>query len=440
MLLPAFLLGFVLVVMLGVLTGIVTGLSPGLHVNNVAAFVLATEPAWAAFLASILPEATAASGVGIFLALYLLATAAAHAVFDFIPSVFLGAPNEDTALAALPGHRLLRVGQGAKAVALAARGVVLGTAFAVLALIPLRAVLSDPIGLADHFRPWSAVFLAFVLGALLVSESRGGKARRVWRAAWVQALAAALGVATLRGPTPLDAGVILFPLFSGLFGIPSLLIGLRAGLGTIPPQRLEPLRAINRTDVRSSIRGTLAGASVSWLPGLSGGAAATLASLRVRKSTGPSQFMVVLGAVSSSTALLSVAVLYMIHRSRSGAAVAVDRLLPEVGSWTEPLRVPASLAVLIIGTVLATAVAAPLAVRTARWVASRSSTADPRRVCGASLVALVALLAVVSGPVGLAIASLAAVVGLVPIALRVRRVHLMASLLVPVLIGYLAAV
>src|SRR5437867_1639426 len=113
--------------MLGVLTGIVTGLSPGLHANNVAALVLATEPA-----------------------------------------------------------------------------------FAVLALIPLRAVLSDPIGLADHFRPWSAVFLAFVLGALLVSESRGGKARRVWRAAWVQAIAAALGVATLRGPTPLDAGVILF--------------------------------------------------------------------------------------------------------------------------------------------------------------------------------------------------------------------------------------
>src|SRR6266511_1174809 len=191
--------------MLGVFTGIVTGLSPGLHVNNVAAFVMATEPAWAAFLTSILPEATAASGVGIFLALYLLATAAAHAVFDFIPSVFLGAPSEDTALAALPGHRLLRVGQGAKAVALA-----------VLAVIPLRAVLSDPIGLADLFRPWSAVFLAFVLAALLVSESRKGKARRVWRAAWVQALAWALGVATLRGPTPLDAGVILSPFFSGL--------------------------------------------------------------------------------------------------------------------------------------------------------------------------------------------------------------------------------
>src|SRR6266542_6908631 len=170
--------------MLGVFTGVLTGLSPGLHVNNVAAFVLATEPAWATFLASILPEATQASGVGIFLALYLLATAAAHAVFDFIPSVFLGAPSEDTAVAALPGHRLLRVGQGAKAVALAARGVVLGTAFAVLGLIPLRAVLSDPVGLADLFRPWSALFLAFVLGGLLVSEYRGGKGRRVWRSAW----------------------------------------------------------------------------------------------------------------------------------------------------------------------------------------------------------------------------------------------------------------
>ncbi|HEX9340412.1 MAG TPA: tripartite tricarboxylate transporter permease [Thermoplasmata archaeon] len=436
--LPAFFLGFLFVALLGVLTGVLTGLSPGLHVNNVAAFVLATGPAWASFLASVLPEA-GPSDVGIFLSVYLLATAATHAVFDFIPSVFLGAPAEGSALATLPGHRLLLVGQGAKAVALAARGVVLGTAFAVLALIPLRTVLADPIGLADRFRPWSAAFLAFVLAALLLSEFRGRKTHRVRRAAWVQALAGVLGVAALRGPTPLEAGVILFPLFSGLFGVPSLIVGMRARPGTIPFQRLEPLRPINREDVRSAIRGTLAGASVSWLPGLSGGAAATIASLRVRKSTGPSQFMVVLGAVSSSTALLSVAVLYMIHRSRSGAAVAVDRLLPEYGAWPEPFRIPASLLVLIGGTVLATAVAAPLAVRTARWVAVRSSTANPRRLCGASLAAIVILLAIVSGPVGLAVAAIAAIVGLVPIALRVRRVHLMASLLVPVLVGYLKA-
>ena len=48
------------------------------------------------------------------------------------------------------------------------------------------------------------------------------------------------------------------------------------------------------------------------------------------------------------------------------------------------------------------------------------------------------LLAVATGPFGVALAGLATLVGLVPIALRVRRVHLMAALLVPVLLTYAA--
>ena len=110
-------------------------------------------------------------------------------------------------------------------------------------------------------------------------------------------------------------------------------MGLRARPGSIPYQRLEPLRALSREDARSALRGTIAGASVSWLPGLSGGAAATLASVGTRKRVGPSQFMVVLGAVSTSTALLSVAVLFIIHRARSGAAAAVRALAGDLSPW-----------------------------------------------------------------------------------------------------------
>src|SRR5207244_12589182 len=142
--------------MLGLLAGALTGLSPGLHVNNGAALVLATQAAWTGFLAALVPEVSSEpETIGLLLSCFLLATAGSHAVFDFIPAVFLGAPTEDTALATLPGHRLLLVGQGAKAVALAARGALLGTAFAVVALVPLRLLLADPIGLADRFRPWA---------------------------------------------------------------------------------------------------------------------------------------------------------------------------------------------------------------------------------------------------------------------------------------------
>lgn len=374
------------------------------------------------------------------LSCFLLATVGSHAVFDFVPAVFLGAPTEDTALATLPGHRLLLVGQGAKAVALAARGALLGTAFAVVALLPLRFLLADPVGIANGFRPWTPAFLVFVLGAVLASEFRGqARVRRLVRAAWVQGLAALLGIATLRGPILIDPEASLFPLFSGLFGIPSLLIGLRARPGRIPYQRDEPLRALSMEDARSALRGTFAGAFVSWLPGLSGGAAATLACVGTKRTVGPSQFMVVLGAVSTSTALLSVAVLFVIHRARSGAAAAVHGLLGDLAPWSSLGAAPISLLVLVASAVLATAVAAPLATRFGRVLARRWSRADPRRICGLSLLAVVALLAIATGPLGVALAGVATVVGLVPVALRVRRVHLMAALLVPVLLTFAAA-
>ena len=426
---------------LGLFVGMVTGLSPGLHVNNVAAFLIAGQAAWIGLLASVSPAfSTEPEMAQISLACFLVATASSHAVFTFIPSVFLGAPTEDTALATLPGHRLLRSGQGARAVALAARGAVLGTLLSVAFLVPLRLLLADPVDLAGRFHPWAPLFLVGVLGALLAAEVRGpNRARRVRRAGLVQALAGVVGIASLRGTLPIDPAMILFPLFSGLFGIPNLVIGLAARPGDLPPQRVEPLRPLSREDARSALRGSLAGAAISWLPGLSGGAAATLASVGSRRRVGPSQFMVVLGAVSSSTGLLSVAVLYMIHRSRSGTAAAVRVLVGEPAPWPDPASLPAALLLLVLAAFGATAASAPLAVRLSRRLAKRWSRSDPRRLAAASLLAILSLLAFTTGGAGLAVAACATLLGFVPIRLRVRRVHLMASLLIPVLLSALFA-
>lgn len=434
----AFGVGFVLVTILGVATGLVTGLSPGLHVNNVAALVLSTRSAWVVGLGAILPEARSGPATDALLACYLIATAASHAAFDFVPSVFFGAPSEDTALATLPGHRLLLEGEGARAVALASRGVLLGTAFAAFLLLPMRWVLAEPVGLADAFRPWTGPFLVVLLCSLVGSEARRPRrVRRCARAAWVQLLAAGLGVAVLRDPGPLPSEVVLFPLFSGLFGIPNLLVGVRTRPGAIPQQRISALPPLSRADLRWSLRGTLAGASVSWLPGLSGGSAATLASLG-RRSTSPAGFLVVLGAVSSSTTLLSVAVLFIIHRARSGAAAAVRDLVGEPNGWAPATAIPPVLLALVVSAVLACALAAPIAGGIGRVLAARWTSMDPRLLSAACLVALFLLIGAASGPVGVGVAALAALVGSVPIALRVRRVHLMASLLVPILLPHLA--
>ncbi|HKW43821.1 MAG TPA: hypothetical protein VJP06_06500, partial [Thermoplasmata archaeon] len=107
------------------------------------------------------------------------------------------------------------------------------------------------------------------------------------------------------------------------------------------------------------------------------------------------------------------------------------------GAWSNPLATPDSLLILLAASGLATAVSAPLSARVARFVANRWSASDPRHISAASILVLILLLGFVTGGPGLAIAAVSTVVGLVPVALRVRRVHLMASLLVPVLIGSL---
>lgn len=431
----SFLAALIALVLLGVLAGALTGLTPGLHVNNVAAVLLTSQAAWAGLLVALAgPEATEAPTGALLLSAFLLSTATSHAVFDFIPSVFFGAPSEETALSILPGHRLLLEGRGAHAVALAARGALLGALASVVVILPLRLLLADPVELAEHFAPFAPAFLACILAALLLSEMRGrtDRWRRTAWAAATQALAGLLGLAVLRGPSGVAPDMALFPLFTGLFGFPGLLIAARAPPSAIPPQILERFRRATRLDATQVLRGTAAGAAVSWLPGLSGGAAASLASVGARRSNAEA-YMVLLGAVSTSTAILSVAVLFVIDRARSGVAAAVQTLHGSDLGWATATSVPEALVALLAASVLGAAIAAPLATRLARGIARRWSSVNARRLAQATLAGLLALLAAIAGPGGVVVAGVAALVGLVPVRAGVQRVHLMSALLVPIL-------
>ncbi len=433
---PGFGLAFLSLVLLGFGTGALTGLAPGLHVNNVAAVLLATRASWVAILLGPWAGEDPAT-LGLLLSCYLVATAVSHGIFDFVPSVFLGAPTEETALSILPGHRMLLAGDGPRAVALAARGALLGVALSAAALVPLRILLGSPVGLATAFRPWTPYFLAGMLAALIATEIRfpRRRARRAMCAVWVQFLAGLLGLAVLRGPSGLDSNAALFPLFSGLFGMPNLVVGLWTRPGEVPEQRTEPLASLTRAEAGQALRGSFAGAAVSWLPGLSGGAAATLAALGTSRKLPPSGFMVILGAVSTSTAILSVSVLFMIGRARSGVAAAVRDLLGGPGTWPSPFALPSAVVWIVLASCLTAAVAAPAASRLAAILAPGLSRVDPRVLSAATLVALGVLILVATGPVGVGVAGLACLVGSVPVRTGVRRIQLMAALLVPVLVG-----
>src|SRR5438445_2608412 len=94
-----------LFIILGTVLGVLTGLIPGLHVNTLIP-ILVTLP----FFTNS-PE---------LFSVFLICLGVSQIFSSFIPSIFLGAPEEDTALSVLPGHRILLEGKGLEAIKLVA--------------------------------------------------------------------------------------------------------------------------------------------------------------------------------------------------------------------------------------------------------------------------------------------------------------------------------
>ena len=95
---------------LGILAGTITGLIPGIHVNLISLLLFSFSSWLLRFF-----EISA-------LFVFIVAMAITHTFLDFIPSIFLGAPDDDTALSVLPGHSLLLQGRGYEAVMLTLKG------------------------------------------------------------------------------------------------------------------------------------------------------------------------------------------------------------------------------------------------------------------------------------------------------------------------------
>lgn len=92
-------LEIILAIELGIIIGIFTGLSPGIHINLVASILLASITNQ--LFSGIQP---------ISLAIFIVSMSITHTFLDFIPGIYLGAPNEDTFLSILPSHELMKQG------------------------------------------------------------------------------------------------------------------------------------------------------------------------------------------------------------------------------------------------------------------------------------------------------------------------------------------
>lgn len=389
---------------LGVLLGILTGLTPGLHVNTVSLLLLGA----AAALNPYLLTAT------------IISMAITHTFFDFIPSIYLGAPEPSTALTVLPGHKYLLKGRGQEAIYLTVIGG-LGSVVLAALLFPLFFFLIPFFYNSIHlYIHW--VLMAIATAMILTEPST----RRKITATLIFFLSGALGF-LLFSTNLLPFGQSLFPAFTGLFGISTLLISINRKT-EIPEQKPLSKNPPNISSLTGILKGLFSGVLVGTLPGV-GAAQATILSQQITRRKTLRQFLISVGAINTIVALFSLISLATISKARSGAAVAVEKLLTSFGLH--------ELLMLLAVALLAAGVAPLLLMKLSSSIASLLHRVNYKTLSLGIIIFLTILTFFFTGPPGLLILFTSTSIGLLAPLFGAKRSNLMGVLMLPLILFYL---
>lgn len=392
-------LDLLLALAFGIALGVVCGLLPGLHPNNTIPIILG--------LSFLFPPLSAA--------IVLISAGVVNSFVSFIPSILIGAPEGGSELSVLPGHRLLLQGKGYEALRLTVIGGFSSVLFAT-ATLPVF-VMAIPF-LYGALRPNIHFLLIFAAAYMVFSEKGKGK----FFAALVFALSGALGYLAL---DLIRAGNgILFPLLSGLFGLPALLLSIKNR--TVLPETFsfesEPLR--KRKILKPAVVGSLAGVIAGLLPGIGSSQATVLAQAGERDEK---SFLMALGGVNVVDVVYSLLALWLIGNARSGIAAAAGALV----------KVDFNMVLVFISAALASAgMGAFLTLKLSRRAMFALKQVNYQRLCFYVFAFVCVLVFAFTGFLGLAVAGIALSVGMIPNIANVRRSHAMGCLILPTILFF----
>ncbi len=469
----------------GVAMGSLTGLIPGFHVNNVALILLALSPV---FLSWGIPLSAVAA--------IIVSTGTVHTFLNYIPSALLGAPDGDTALSLLPGHRMLLSGNAPRGVAWSARGSQLGLFLSLPLIIVARIAFGDELGWYDYLRNIIFFLLLGISFLLLATETT----RLDWPK-WIRKLSmnklatdsrfagfiAATGFFLLSGfygwavfslparsPVGIPDASLLLPSLAGLFGIANLL-DIYATTSHIPPQNedwtLPPAKPLLVPCFWSGV----AGASMGVLPGMTASQATVLVmggrnvaakmqgkegygmdweTRRLTEMTdeelleialseaeggveGPQtkqdlEVIAILSAVNTAVTVMVLGFLYIIGRSRSGATLALKMMYP-IDTWSSA-EPTADFVRLISITVAAGLMAMPIMRVVGKGMLRLHAAIPLQQMVMGVIIFVSALVWFTTGFIGIGVLIIGTILGLIPPRVGIRRSHGMGIIIVPIMI------
>jgi len=502
----------------GAMLGTLTGIAPGIHVNTLALIMLASYPG----IAGLMGVLCGAFGIGLghmpmLVCCIIISASVVHSFVDFIPSVFLGAPDEDTVLSVLPGHRLLLSGKGLDAVACAAKGSLAGACVAIVLTLPVFMMMSDPINLYDRFEPLIPGTLVIVMVMMVMAEAderritvsidaRHGSVNRlehidvpmmvpqnrekvriwgrlervsrkqfilhsaqgdwtvlvragtpagkaevcgVWRVRRdrsrkkASALAlllssGILGFVAMNGKLPmtgvwdgLDSNM-LFPLLTGLFGLPTLLSSVSSG--RVPEQEASVSRDL---ETKAAIGGALAGGFVGWVPGVTSTTGTMIGSAvntdRDDDEEGAARrFITMVSSVGTAAAVFGIIALAVTGKGRTGTLLVVKQMLGTEGVGALSSATTPETIMLLVSVFVAALLGYAITIRLGKLFAAKMGNINMDMTTRIIVVSLVLLVLLMSGIPGMLLLLTATLLGMIPPRIGTNRVHLTGCLLVPI--------
>lgn len=410
------LLEIILFAVIGILAGVFTGLMPGIHTNLIGSILVASSLTLSGLIQPV------------YLIVLIVAMAITNTFIDFIPSIFLGCPDTETELSILPGHEMLKQGEGYQAIMLTNYGSI-AAIFIVLLITPiaffflpqfqelLLTKIHIPFLSFIPQIPIMAFLLILVVGTLIFSEKKKSLALLIFCLTGILGLII-LNLNSLKEP--------LLPLLSGLFGASSLITSIKTK-PKIPEQNITSVK-LNKKVLLPLIGATIASPISSLLPGLGSGQAAVIGSSITK--TDQKGFLVLLGATNTIVMGFSFVTLYLISRNRTGAAAAISNILGQFSF---------QLLILILGVILFSGIISFfLTEKLARTLSKKISKVNYSKISWITLAILTGVIFIISGFLGIIVFAVSTLTGIYCISYDVRRTHMMGCLLIPTIITYLA--
>ena len=403
--------------LIGIICGVITGLIPGIHVNTVGAFIFSMSPF---LLHSYSPEV---------LAVFLLSMSISHALLEFIPSIFLGVPEEGTVLSVMPGHYLILQGRGKEAIRLVSVGG-FGAMIVTILLLPVF-IVGLPL-LYGFLKPFIWIILSGTVVYMIHRLSRDFRSL-IWSSI-IFLLSGIMGWTALN--SPLSASVSLLCIFSGLFGVSTLLYSLSEK--SVMPQQNEHFQfELDRDIFRSIFAGGIAGSILGFLPGMGPAQGSLLAQeLSGASDTGSERegFLVAMSGVNASDALFSLMAIYIIGNPRSGIAVYINQLLQGLDFN--------HLLIMIFSAITAVSISLVFCIKLGDWFSNSMQKINYEKI-NLSVICFMSFLVVFFGFMEgsnlifiLLIYITAISMGLLPHYLDINKSHLMGVLIVPAIVVY----